>query len=342
MRSIKRILSGFLCCVFVSAHITAVTGLVGAPEAFKRGEVYSGGWEDRGNNADRRKSRDSNLIWSVEEWDNVGEGQTRLLYKDYKKVTGKTYVPRNQGKAPSCVGQAVAAAVDFLAHVEIRAGDPERRPPAPAAAGCIYGLSRVEIGGLGLKAGGGSHTIWACQAIQQYGVIARLNYPFLGHDLRQPSSERAIEFGATGLPTGLEMIAKIHPVKDYISVDSYEEARDCIYMGCPIAVGSSQGFGEGRLTRDSDGFLNPPRRLLFPSTWNHCMTVIGVCDEGRKGVLILNSWGSSWVNGPYRFGDEPQGCFWVDADIFDKMCKQGDCFALRGFSGYPNYRLWRP
>ena len=342
MLSIKRTLSALLCAVFLSASITAISGLLGTPEAFKRGEVYSGGWDDTDRSAIRRKLADTDLIWEVPEWVDAGKGQTRLLYKDYKKITGKDYEPRAQGNAPSCVGQAVAAAVDFLCHIEIRAGDPERRPPGPAEAGCIYGLSRQEIGELGPKAGGGSHNLWACQAIRQYGVIARLNYPFLGHDLRRPSAERAVKFGALGLPNGLEMIARIHPIQDYISVDSYEECRDCIYMGSPVVVGSSQGFGGGRLTRDSEGFLNPPNRLFFPSVWNHSMCIIAVSDEGRKGCLILNSWGSNWVNGPQRYGDEPEGSFWVDWEIIQKMVSQGDSFAIRGFEGYPSYRLWRP
>ena len=334
----KKIAAGFLCGVFTCAHIAATCGLIGAPEALKR-DVYQGGWE--AEKLDRRLS-DENLVWSVPEWDGVGEGGTRLLYKDYKQVHGTNYVPRNQGSAPSCVGQATAAAVDFLAAVEIRAGDPERAPPANAAACVIYGLSRIEIGGLPITAMGGSHNLWAAQAIQEYGVVARLNYPLLNHDLRVPSPSRAVEFGARGVPKGLELIAKIHPVKEYIAIDSYEELRDAVYMGCPVTIGSSVGFGDGKRTRDSDGFLNRPRRLFFESTWNHSMVCIGVCDEGRRGALILNSWGSNWVNGPYRFGDEPAGCFWVDAATIDKMVKQGDSFALRGFEGYPHYRLWRP
>jgi len=72
------------------------------------------------------------------------------------------------------------------------------------------------------------------------------------------------------------------------------------------------------------------------------MCIIGVCDEGRKGCLIMNSWGSNWVNGPKRFGDEPEGSFWVDWDIIEKMVAQGDSFAFRGFQGYPHYKLWKP
>ena len=332
----KRVLSGLLCGLFTTVHIIAVSGLLGAPDAFKRTEAYQGGWEKY----DRRES-DPDLVWSVPEWEGVGEGQTRLLYKDYEYVHGRSYKPRNQGRAPSCVGQATAAAVDFLAAVEIRAGEPERKPPAPAAACVIYGLSRVEIGGLDKTAMGGSHNLWAAQAIKEYGVVARLNYALLGYDLREPSIEYCIKFGSSGVPTGLEKIARLHPVRDYVAIDTYAECRDAIYMGCPVTVGSSQGFGEGKLTRDRDGFLVPPRRRWWPSVWNHSMVIVGVCDEGRKGCLILNSWGSNWVNGPQRFGDEPEGSFWVDWEVIEKMVGQGDSFAFRGFKGYPNYRLWR-
>jgi hypothetical protein len=336
MQRAKKLIAGALCTLFTVAHIGAVSGLLGGPDVLKKTSTYQGGWKTPDD-----KDTDPDLTWEVPEWDGIGEGATRLLYKDYEAVHGRAYVPRQQGRAPSCVGQATAAAVDFLAAIEVRAGEPERRPPAPAAADVIYGLSRQEIGELGDMAMGGSHNLWAAQAIARYGVVARLNYPLLGYDLREPSIKRCIDFGSNGVPLGLEKIARLHPVKGYISVDSYEEARDCIYMGCPITVGSTQGFGEGKLTRDKDGFLSPPRRF-FPSRWNHSMCIIGVCDSGRKGCLILNSWGSSWVNGPYRFGDEPAGCFWVDAKIIDKMVKQGDSFAFRGFVGYPNYRLWRP
>lgn len=333
----KKIVAGFFCGVFVSCHVAATCGLLGAPEALKY-DSYQGGWEAK---ADRR-DEDPNLTWSVPEWDGVGEGGTRLLYKDWSAVHGTDYVPRNQGVAPSCVGQATAAAVDFLSAVEIRAGDPERAPPAQCAACVLYGMSRIEVGGLTEPNFGGSHNLWAAQTLFRYGAVARLNYPLLGIDLRVPSPSRAVEFGYKGVPVGIELVAKLHPVQQYISIDSYEELRDALYMGCPVTIGSNVGFGEGKRTRDRDGFLNRPTRLFFNSTWNHSMVAIGVCDEGRKGVLILNSWGSNWINGPTRFGDEPEGSFWVDARVIDQMVSQGDSFALRGFQGYPEYRLWRP
>lgn len=341
MLRLKRGVTGLFCGVFIAIHIAIIGGFIGSPGLFQRPSTYSGGWTDE-NEKDFRLG-DSDLIWEVPEWGGVGKGQTRLLYKDYETVAGESYRPRNQNGAPSCVGQAVAAAVDFLAHIEIRAGERERIPPAPASAEVIFGLSRIEIGDVkrfGKKFGGGSHNIWAVRAIKEYGVVARLNYPSLGQDLRNPSPKKAIYFGRRGIPTGLEKVARLHPIKDYVSIDSYEECRAAIYMGYPVVVGSNQGFGDRPLTRDSEGFLSPPKRLFFPSKWNHSMVIIGVADQGRRGCLILNSWGTNWIRGPQRFGGEPAGSFWVDWDIIDRMVKQGDAFAIRGFVGYADYRLF--
>ncbi len=338
MLQIKQWIVGTLCGLFVSFHIAVVGGFIGCPEYLKLSDTYSGGWT--ADNSEGRRSEDPDLIWEVPEWKDAGQGQTRLLYQDYEKVAGKPYKPRAQGNAPSCVGQAVAAAVDFLACIEIMAGEPERLPPAPASAEVIYGLSRIEIGEVTRKFGGGSHNIWAVQAITRYGVVARLNYPLLNQDLRKPSPSKAVYFGRKGIPSGLEVVARIHPIKDYVSIDSYEECRDAIYTGHPVVVGSNQGFGKKKVRRDSEGFLSPPWRLFFPSTWNHSMVIIGVCDEGRRGCLVLNSWGTGWIRGAKRFGDEPLGSFWVDWDIIDRMVKQGDAFAIRGFKGYADYRLF--
>jgi len=70
------------------------------------------------------------------------------------------------------------------------------------------------------------------------------------------------------------------------------------------------------------------------------MCIVGVADVDRKGCLLLNSWGSNWISGPKRFDDEPAGTFWVDADIIDKMLKEGDSYALKSFKGYARYQLW--
>lgn len=297
-----------------------------------------GGWH--GNTS---LKADNLLLDSIpNSWKGAGEGKTRLLYQDYQTVHGKPYVPRSQGAAPSCVGQAAAAGVDFLAPAQITSGSKERAPTAGASAEVIYGLSRVEIGKIPTGFGGGSHCLWAAQALQQYGAVPQLYFSQYGIDLSEPSAKLAIEYGKNGCPDPLEEEARKHPVVEYIQVRNYEDLRDAIYKGCPVIVGSSVGFGakSGNL-RDSEGFLRPPRGWFARGkVWRHAMCFIGVCDEGRKGALIINSWGPDWVGGPKRFGDEPDGSFFVDADVVDRMLSQGDSFALHLFIGYQSYKVY--
>lgn len=298
--------------------------------------------------------RDSNLGWIAPKstahgidfnyaWSGKGVGKTRLLNNDWIRTHfGASYVPRTQGAVPSCVAQATATAADFLAVVEVMSGQPERAPPALASAAVIYGLARHEIAGLDGSDGGGAMVLWACQAIQEYGVVASLDYRLLGYDLREPSAVRCLQYGIDGCPDPLEGIAKMHPVHGYVSISSWEQLRDAIATGHPVIVGSNVGFGEGQQTRDKDGFLKRPKHWWFDGYyWNHAMCIIGVCDKGRKGALIINSWGSNWVVGPKRFKSDPDGSFWVDADTIDEMMSQGDSFALVGFKGYPRFLIRR-
>ena len=334
MLATKKILAGLLCLFFFSVTSYSLVvpsqgrGFSGGEEY--AGEEYAGGWQEA---EPQEKERDNFLILDLpHDWRGGGAGKTRLLHDDWLTVHKTPYVPREQKRAPSCVGQAVAAAVDFLAAVEIASGEPERSPPARASAATIYGYSRQEIGNIGPNFGGGSHNLWAVQAIQKYGVIAELRYGLIGVDLREADPAQCIKYGWEGVPDSLDFVARLHPVRDYISIDSYEELRDAIVNGCPVVIGSNQGFGnKDTARRDKDGFLVPPRRRWRPSIWAHSMVVIGVCDEGRTGALFLNSWGSGWISGPSRFPTTPQGCFWGDAESVERRVKQGDAFASRRF-----------
>lgn len=333
--------------ISILAHATALgvgiclASLAGNFDAPLRGSVN--GWA-----APTVAQADPMIQSTIPEWWNGrGVGGTFLLYRDYQVVHGRPYPTRDQGAAPSCVGQAAAAAVDFLAATQARYNyEEERLPDAGASAAVIYGLSRQEIGGLSPWAGGGSHCLWSVKAIQQYGVVAMREYPAGNFSI--PSASLCIKYGSEGASPALEAIARRHPVLEFIRIRTFENLRDAMYFGCPVVVGSSIGFGKrsGAL-RDKDGFLNRPgapnknrffRRPWNPSIWNHAMVFIGVRDNGRKGALLLNSWGK-WISGPKAFGDEPMGSFWTDAKVVNLMLSYNDAFAIYGFIGYPNYRI---
>ncbi len=59
----------------------------------------------------------------------------------------------------------------------------------------------------------------------------------------------------------------------------------------------------------------------------------------RHGILILNSWGK-FNSGPKR-NAQPDGSFWIDLEVAEKMIKQGATFAVSNFEGFPSQKLPR-
>src|SRR5690606_2339105 len=96
--------------------------------------------------------------------------------------------------------------------------------------------------------------------------------------------------------------------------------------GYPVVIGSNFGF-KGQ---DRDGGYLRPR-----GSWAHAMVFTGFDDESsRKGALCENSWGANWVKGE-KLHDQPDGSFWVDADVVEDMCRRGEGIALSGHNGFP-------
>jgi len=262
--------------------------------------------------------------------DGDGLGKTRLLHLDYIDVYGTNYIPRNQGSSSSCVGQSAACAVDILGAVETKAGLRNLPPPPRSSASWIYGCSR-EVGGIENK-GRGSYSRLAARSLEEVGFVYEENFFMLGYDLTGDNPVRDIEF-RLGVPDELLPLA-YHRIAGYYELHSYEDVRDAIYNGMPVIVGSSVGFGKTNnvIWRDDDGFLSQPIFKFRGKYWPHALCFIGVCDQGRRGVLCMNSWGEYWVDGPQRFGNEPLGSFWIDESVVNKMVAHSDCFALYGLT----------
>jgi len=256
-----------------------------------------------------------------------GKGKAVLLHKNLEKVLGK--FPIHNQTIGDCVSHGWSLCIDVLKATEIVAGEAESFN-AETATEAIYALSRVEIGGGRLGNEDGSLGAWAADAVKKYGTLARIKYG--NYDLTTYDGQRAKAWGGArkGLPDELEPIAKEHPVTTVSLVTTYEQARDAIANGYPVPVCSMQGFAE---TRDADGFAAPK------GTWPHCMAFIAVDDAyKRPGLLCMNSWGPDWIRGPKR-NDQPDGSFWVDADVVNRMLAQRDSFAISGFQGYPARKL---
>lgn len=271
----------------------------------------------------------------------TGEGKIVLLHKCLEKASGTQYNPADQAIG-DCVGQGFALTVDALTATQIEiAGQPEQWV-APASSEVIYAGSRVEVAKQrDWQDGSTGH--WAAEFIMRWGILLRQPYPG-GSDFTKYSGKTARDLGYYGVPDELEPLCKLHPVKTAALVKTYEECRDAIVNGYPVAVCSNVGFGtsSNQWVRDSQGFL---RRKREP--WYHCMAILGVDDTpGRPGCLVFNSWGPKWCTGPVRL-DQPFSTFWVDAETIDAMMRQGDSFALSSYVGYPglsvpSYVIWSP
>jgi hypothetical protein len=144
----------------------------------------------------------------------------------------------------------------------------------------IYALSRIEYGNYNASSKDGSFGAWAAIAVRQGGTISRQTlaelYPEEGGDYNW---QRNWRWGANGLPDELEPIAHEHRIRQTKLIHTFEEARDAIANGYPIAVDSSQEFS---LERDDDGFARPQ------GTWHHCMKFIASRDDHRLGLLCMN------------------------------------------------------
>lgn len=259
-----------------------------------------------------------------------GAGKIALLYKFYQQIADPELRSHLQAIG-DCVSHGWGLGVDVLACTEIVAGEREKWV-APAATEIIYALSRVEIGGGSIGRGDGSMGAWAADAVSKYGVLHRIPYLEGKYDFSTYDGNvaRALGMPRAGCPDALEPIAKEHPVRTVSPVKSYEEARDAIVNGYPVPVCSNYGFRE---QRDSEGFARPSGR------WDHCMLLAAADDEYRRpGLLCWNSWGDTWISGPKRH-EQPDGSFWIDAEVVDAMLRQNDSFAISGYEGFKSQDL---
>jgi hypothetical protein len=253
----------------------------------------------------------------------TGAGKTVLLYEAARKVMGRDLDTGHQ-KIGDCVSWGWAGAVDLLACVEVLAGEAEAYDyDGRACTEAVYALSRVEYGNLDGSYEDGSVGGWAAKAVSVGGTISRKR-------LGAYDPQRAKRWGAKGLPDELEPEAKQHLVKTVSLVTSFEEARDAIANGYPVAVCSNAGFG-GR--RDKDGFIR------WNTSWAHCMKFTASRDDRRPGLLLTDSNPKPSDFGPKGEFDIPDESWWVDADDVNKMLRGRESYSLSAFDGYEARRI---
>jgi hypothetical protein len=260
----------------------------------------------------------------------TGKGKVVILTKYLEQYFNGKF-PIHAQTIGDCVSHGWGLGVDILVAAQIQAGAPEIFK-GETATEIIYGGSRVEIGHGACGNQDGSVGAWAAGFVTKYGTLLRGRHAPL--DLTIYSGETAKKLGSpkAGVPDNLEPDVKEHPIKTTSLIRNYMEARDAIANGYPVPVCSTVGFespSSSQMKRDQDGFGKRG------GSWPHCMVFAGVDDAfKRPGLLCVNSWGPKWISGPKRH-EQPDGSFWVDADVADKMLGEGDSFAISGYLGYP-------
>lgn len=259
-------------------------------------------------------------VWSSIK--DTGKGKTILLYDIIKKVSGK--YPIRKQTIGDCVAHGTAYAVDAAKAVDIFINKDFEEWVDETSTEDIYGGSRVTIGKGRLGSGDGSVGAWAAQYVNKHGSLPRGKYGSV--DLSVYDGNRARNWGMPnrGVPADVAKAAKDHIIQTVSLVESYEQCRDLIANGYAVAVCSNQGFSS---KRDSQGFAVPQ------GSWAHCMAILGIDDDRqRPGVLIQNSWGV-WNSGPKKH-DQPDGSFWVDAHVLNRMLAGKDTWAFSGYEGF--------
>ncbi len=246
----------------------------------------------------------------------------------YPGKDSRGYPNEDQRDVGCCVGMAQKHVLDTLSAVEIVTGSAAEEWK-PTAVEFVYAAGRVDIGN-GQIRGDGSIGAWSAAAAEKVGTcpMAKVTPDV---DLTRFDPYRARSWGQAGIPKPVrEPFAGKHTCTA-ARVRSWADAQQAVLQGYPVMLCSEQAFVR---TRDADGFAapNPGDR------WPHAMALLGVRAD-RPGGFILNSWGDRFHTGPRGPGDPPAAGFWASADVIDRMCRSGDCWAFSQFAGFPARKI---
>lgn len=244
------------------------------------------------------------------------------------------HFPLNQGNYGSCVAFGHAAACDILMAEDKLAGKTGKW--LPASPDSIYGGARNEARDRASKSraqgsNGYDAVKWLTADSGKGGVMYQKPYPEFNLDLTKYSIDRTANWGywgnggeSDGIGGPIDLEARKHPLKDAALVKTLAELDAALKAGYPVTICSGQGFTK---VRDADGFCRPS------GSWSHCMCIIGKRNGGRKGYLILNSWGD-YCSG-HKYQDQPDGSFYAEPQVVARILAQGDSWALSGQTGFP-------
>ena len=251
----------------------------------------------------------------------------RAMDAAHRARYGTPFKPSHQ-RIGSCVAHGAAHAVFCSEAVAWSQGERDE-PPMLVHQGAIYGGSRVESRGRPgdgkAPVGGwsdGSTGYHGAKWLRDWGVIYKQPYPSVDCSISDGEIEKTWGAFGNGGPNDLGRLdaeAKKVPCQYVTQVRTWDELVAAITSGHPVTIASNQGFAK-RL--DAQSFDSPS------GVWMHQMMVCGVRFD-REGAAVMNSWGNYLTYTAPRWpSDLPDGVFWVDRKVIERILSQGDCWAI--------------
>lgn len=241
------------------------------------------------------------------------------LWSAVLKVNSGKHLPNIPQQTGDCVSFGLANAIAYrLAVQAVEHNLPGTYDPFEPF---LYGLARVTIGKNNPSCrSAGAMPSYAIEGFKKHGFV-------LTSEVGVSYSGRlADQWGCKGPPPEAFEKAKARIGGDAYPIRSAAEARDAICNGYPLTVASDFGT---RTIRPRDG-KNVAR---WDDRWPHQM-----CGNGYDGTAaakyfhITNSWGETAH--PKPLGDEPPGGFWVDWATMDRICRDGEVWAVNVVPGF--------
>lgn len=266
----------------------------------------------------------------------TGKGKDVFLWEIERQLFGNVRDPHAQ-TIGDCTSQGITGAGEDLLIVQASKGifkKPEKQ--IYLASEPVYAGGRIQIGQGACGRGDGAIVGWVVKFVMQYGFLPRGVYG--QYDLSTYSGQTARNWGrpGAGCPTELLEPSKHYPVKTASLIegpDFYEQAIDVIANGGLIVTGSNQLYSN---TRDQYGFCTPQGR------GGHCTYYRGFTDNPRRpGIAYQQSWdkqipsGNQSVMLPHGVKVQlPYGCFFIDAENFNRMHRGQEVWAITSEAGW--------
>lgn len=271
----------------------------------------------------------------------------RSMLRAHEARYGKPFVVGRQ-QIGSCVAWGAMHAVYCAECVSWDIGETPEPPLMPATAP-IYGGSRVEarqnnpegFDGSSAKGGfgDGSYGAAAAKWLRDWGVVYATDYPGIfdytteGFSGKREKEEGAYGAGGKGDNYRIDKLAKKHPCKHVVKVETWDELAAALEAGFPCTVASGQGFS----SRRSAG-TGPEAGISEASGgWSHQMSILAIRHKTNGSpddlALVMNSWGPSWNGGGKYPPDQPDGSFWARRSVIERMIR-GDTWAIGRVDGF--------